>query len=702
MPPTAAPATHSAAANDLPPVPAHPMDSSRILLAMTVLAKKAAASTATDELSAIVSRPVVKTLLGALNYRDERVLSHSRRVAMLAVGMAQQLGWEGRGLRVLEAAALLHDVGKVGLTDSVLKKPGRLSEDEAEYIARHHRIACNLLQAFRVDPEAISIISQSHRYVNGSLDGSGRVGREMALGARILAVADAYDSLTNDQAFRAAKSHRDAMVVLEEGAGSRFDGNVVAALHRWSKGEGLDFIMQGADVKVMVTDTASVSRSAVAEAGMLCHLFSYLNVLETLYDGFYVLDSDMRFVIWSAGAENLTGRNASDVIGQAYHRSFISGQDAAEGDDPSCLIKDASTAGHTVCREMLLQHVDGASKSVEVQAIPLFDDGGSLQGVAQIFNDLNAGKQSGQYRDLRAAASRDPLTGIANRRELESQAADMFEKFSKASPARRDDDRFSVIFADIDHFKALNDTYGHAFGDRVLIDFATTLFEETFNGELVARYGGEEFVVIVPERRIQAASELAERLRQTITRLRFEDEPNVKITCSFGVAEVRDADTPESLFERADKALFEAKRSGRNCVKLGEASQPLKPTQQSNRMELVGAFEACTQSDMIVYKLSGFVDETKAKLKSVDESKVVMQLGKAGLFGGWGDEPTEQPIEVVVEIGSQREARGAAKYVPIRVHITPKGRHPKPEVFDYRASRVLQALRSYLVARETT
>lgn len=682
--------------------PGHPMDSSRMLLAMTALARRAAHVDTADDMGQIISRPVLKTLVSALQYRDVDLLAHSRRVAMLAVGMAQQLGWEDRSLRVLETAAILHDVGKVGISDSVLKKPGKLSPDESEYISRHHRIASNLLQAFRVDPEVIRIVGQSHAYFNGSLDGSARIGSEMSLGARILAVADAYDSLTNDQAFRAAKTHDDAMEILLDGAGSRFDGNVVAALGRWSKAEGLGFIMSGADVSISVRDSAPVTEKAAAEAGMLCHIFSYLNVLETLYDGFYVLDSDMKFVIWSAGAEQLVGRAANEMLGQAYSRSLLSQGDATGRplDDAECPVRQVSSTGKAACREVKIQHADGTSRPVELQSIPLFDQQGKLQGVAQIIQDLSTDKPSGrQYRELRAQASRDPLTGVANRGELESQVAKLVEDFRAAGSNPSAEHRFSVIFADIDHFKALNDTYGHGFGDRVLIDFANALDAETFNGEFIARYGGEEFVIVAPERSHDEAFSLADRLRQVVSRLRFPHEPSVTITCSFGVAELRDADTVETLFNRADEALFLAKRGGRNRVET--SSGTVKEVAKSSKKvyEFNQHFEACTQSDMIVYKLSGFVDEMKANLKTVSESQVVMTIGKAGWFGTWGDEFDEQPVKATVRIGSMREGRGAAKYVPIEVNIVPMGRNPKHEVFEYRAKKVVEALRSYLVAR---
>ncbi|MGH7128007.1 MAG: HD-GYP domain-containing protein, partial [Planctomycetaceae bacterium] len=273
----------------------HPMDSSRLLLGLMKLARKGEAARAahddSDPLAGIISRDLLKSLLSALHFRDVSTVCHSRRVAMLAVGMGRYLGWEGRQLKLLEVAALLHDVGKIGVPDNILFKPGKLSPDEAELMALHHNIGIDVLQACRVDQEVLEIVVQSHRHFHGADECFRPPTGTRHQGARILAVADAYDSLSHDQAYRRGMPHTDIMDILMDCAGTQFDGNVVSALSRWKQKE--PDAAHGGDVEFSSGDglPAPAHPQEALEASTLGHVFSYLYVLESLYDGFYLVDS---------------------------------------------------------------------------------------------------------------------------------------------------------------------------------------------------------------------------------------------------------------------------------------------------------------------------------------------------------------------------------------------------------------------------
>ena len=154
----------------------------------------------------------------------------------------------------------------------------------------------------------------------------------------------------------------------------------------------------------------------------------------------------------------------------------------------------------------------------------------------------------------------DGLTGLANRACLEQRLS------QELSLSRRTKRPLACVLADVDHFKKVNDTYGHAFGDEVLRSVAQTLVSGCRTEDLVARYGGEEFALLLPNTNGVGAAELAERLRQAIASIpvTFRDKP-VNVTCSFGVSEWPRAVEP-SLVEAADKALYQAKQAGRNRV----------------------------------------------------------------------------------------------------------------------------------------
>lgn len=151
----------------------------------------------------------------------------------------------------------------------------------------------------------------------------------------------------------------------------------------------------------------------------------------------------------------------------------------------------------------------------------------------------------------------DPLTGCLNRRSLETRAAELEEQ------SERTDMPISLISFDIDHFKAVNDRYGHAAGDRVLAHVAYIARKQVRRFELVYRLGGEEFVIILPGVDLAAATEVATRLRAAIAE---SDSGGVTVTVSVGVSH---ADAPvsiETLLVAADQQMYRAKQNGRNCV----------------------------------------------------------------------------------------------------------------------------------------
>jgi diguanylate cyclase (GGDEF)-like protein len=168
-------------------------------------------------------------------------------------------------------------------------------------------------------------------------------------------------------------------------------------------------------------------------------------------------------------------------------------------------------------------------------------------------------------RKLEELATTDPLTGIANRRKMTEQIAQELER------ARRFHHPLSLLMIDIDHFKRINDTYGHDVGDQAIMRVATLLTASLRAVDLVARFGGEEFVLLMPETHVAVAAHAAERLRDQAAQLKVEAENGleVQLTISIGVAAANPhgmADSPSSLLVRADKALYRAKKEGRNRI----------------------------------------------------------------------------------------------------------------------------------------
>ncbi|MDC7219067.1 MAG: diguanylate cyclase [Spirochaetales bacterium] len=164
------------------------------------------------------------------------------------------------------------------------------------------------------------------------------------------------------------------------------------------------------------------------------------------------------------------------------------------------------------------------------------------------------------YRELEAAVVTDKLTGLYNRNRIDSLLENEINR------ANRYNSVFSLIISDIDHFKTINDTYGHLMGDEILVK-AAVVFKSLFrNTDFAGRWGGDELVVILPETEAGEAINIAEKLRKSIEQIEFEE--GIQITTSLGVAEFKPGDSASDLFQRADRALYQAKNAGRNKAAL--------------------------------------------------------------------------------------------------------------------------------------
>ncbi|MEM1061736.1 MAG: diguanylate cyclase, partial [Planctomycetota bacterium] len=539
----------------------HPTDSSRLLrMLLTIAADATVGRHEDDELAGAIGPHMLRALLCALNYRDRRTIRHSRRVARLATGVASALGWDEAQLKRLEVACLLHDIGKIGVPDSILMKPGSLTTEEAELMSVHEGVGHAILQAAGVHEEVRdAIVEGRHRFDEAKVD---RPGRQSAA-PRLLAVADAYDSLRTNQPYRDAKSHNEIMRVLREASGTQFDGTIVAALGRWIEREGpgaFDPTLEGG------ADTERRPEPGPLDPGMLCHLFSHLYVVESLYDGFALLDADLKHIVWNEHLRTLTGVGGGAVLGQTRTTGTISlrGVDGRPLADDESPLQRVLKTGRGLSENYELRRADGEYLPTEIQAIPLFDDDDTLIGVVELYRDLaRAIRQPGEVKELKLAASRDPLTKVANRGELETR---LDAAVAKAS--RNQSGPLSLIFLDIDFFKSVNDNYGHSVGDEVLVETAKLLQQECYNGELVSRFGGEEFVILCPETDADAAVRRAERLRQEIRQASLSTTVPLKVTSSFGVAEYEAGDSAKSLTKRADTALYQSKTNGRDRTTL--------------------------------------------------------------------------------------------------------------------------------------
>ena len=169
-------------------------------------------------------------------------------------------------------------------------------------------------------------------------------------------------------------------------------------------------------------------------------------------------------------------------------------------------------------------------------------------------------QQDVQLKEARAEASLDPMTRLLNRGAFDQHLQDTIQE------ARRDQTELSLLVLDIDHFKRVNDSWGHPAGDAVICGLAAQIRRVVRDGDIAARIGGEEFAIILPGTGLDAAAAVAERLQDALAARRLCDEVDVDITISVGAGALRGNEDGPVLYQRVDKALYAAKRGGRNRV----------------------------------------------------------------------------------------------------------------------------------------
>jgi diguanylate cyclase (GGDEF)-like protein len=311
------------------------------------------------------------------------------------------------------------------------------------------------------------------------------------------------------------------------------------------------------------------------------HVFA-VRLMQHLVVPTFVLDPERRVIIWNKACERLTGVPAGEVLGTSDHwRAFY--------DAPRPCLADLLIQGLTDQIDALYPaHSEPADSTqglraenwcvmpqarkrlyLMIDAGPIYAEDGTLLAVVETLRDCTEQKLA--QMALQTLAVRDGLTGLANRRSFDDKLDSEWRR------AQADGGSLALLLADVDHFKAYNDTYGHCRGDECLKTVARALEAQVFRPtDLAARYGGEEFAVVMPLTGLDGALYVAERIRQAVVELDLPPAPvsgAERVTLSIGVAAIvpgPDA-APVDLVHAADSALYRAKRGGRNRVVGGDS-----------------------------------------------------------------------------------------------------------------------------------
>jgi diguanylate cyclase (GGDEF)-like protein/PAS domain S-box-containing protein len=300
-----------------------------------------------------------------------------------------------------------------------------------------------------------------------------------------------------------------------------------------------------------------------------------LQVLDQLHDAVYITDGERRILFWNRSAERLTGYTAGQMMSVACPQGPLAHVDdrAHRTCQDGCPLAACLVSGQAVEGEAFLRHRNGHRVPVVIRVFPLADEGGTTLGAIQIFTERDNGagaRERAEY--LAQLAMLDHLTGVGNRRAVDYHVRRNLEE--AASLGRS----FGTLCIDIDRFKSVNDIYGHAAGDAVLATVARTLTACLRSYDFLGRFGGDEFIALLPGASEEALARVAERCRGMLEQTDCPAGDSVlRVTASIGATLATSADSPATIVERVDRALYESKRNGRNRVTLRQAAAISSP-----------------------------------------------------------------------------------------------------------------------------
>ena len=527
----------------------------------------------------------------------ERVQSYTRLIAKhLSPEVKAQHGMDEEYIRLLYQTSPLHDLGKVGIPDNILLKPGKLTTDEFAIMETHTLVGAKTLDAAlerfpnaRFLQIAREIAATHHEKFDGTGYPLGLAGQQIPLCGRIVAVADVYDALTSRRVYKEAMSHEEAKSILMRDRGTHFDPEIVDAFLRAE-----DQILA---IRERLRDRTERAPSAIAPPPQILPEPAGSSPCKLLIvEDDPVLLEEIAKLLATTGEPVLRATNGEEALKlwtEWLPRVVVSDwvMPKKDGVELCRNIRELSRSEPTHFI-MLTAHSD-KSRLLDAYQVGVDDFIAKPFDHEELLARVRAGIRTAKLHDewvRKAAGSKalnaqlasvnsrlerlsitDELTGLFNRRHA------MFRLEEQWALAERYARPLSIALIDIDHFKWINDTHGHNAGDSILRRVAVILREQTRGTDVVCRVGGEEFLIIFPTQSIQEARVCAERCRGAVGTHPFTlGEISIKATVSIGVA-IRAAGMAHypDLLKAADEAMYAAKHLGRNIVRTSEDSPPV-------------------------------------------------------------------------------------------------------------------------------
>ncbi len=563
----------------------------------------------------------IEALALAIEAKDTTTGDHLQRVRVYALEIGREIGLSQKELDALQAAALLHDIGKLAVPEHIISKPGRLTPEEFDKMKIHPLVGAEILEEVKFPYPVVPIVRAHHEKWDGSGYPFGLAGEEIPIGARILSAVDCLDALASDRQYRRALPLDQAMEIVSSESGKSFDPVIVDILRRRyielekmavNTGAIKEKIKLSMDVKIErglapatgfaesaeeilpvsggSIDPLSSIAAATQEAQMLYELTQDLGNSLSLQEALafvgvrmkrlipyetiaiYIRRDDKLIPEYVSG-ENLRLFTSLEIpLGQG-----LSGW-VAENNKPLLNGNPSVEAGYlndptkySTLRSALAVPLNGINGAIGVMALYRADRDSFSKENLRILLAISpkvalAIETALTQRLLETSITTDYLTNLPNARSL------FLSLDSEIARARRTSSSLAVVVCDLDGFKMVNDRFGHLAGNKVLRIIANGLREHCGPVDYVARMGGDEFVLLIPG---EAGEELELKidLLRSVARRAGDSTPEPSpLSMSVGVAIYPDdGDDAEDLLAEADRRMYKSKRLRKKSAQIAPA-----------------------------------------------------------------------------------------------------------------------------------
>lgn len=551
----------------------------------------------------------IEALALAIDAKDQTTHEHLQRVQVYAIEIAKELRLEPDEMEALEAAALLHDIGKLAVPEHIINKPGKLTPEEFEKMKIHPIVGAEILQRVEFPYPVVPIVRSHHEKWDGSGYPDGLKAEKIPMGARILAAVDCLDALASDRQYRRALPLDEAIKVVEGQAGKSFDPKIVEILVRRyrelekmarSSGRRTELAKLSTDVRVergeapaagfeqatapqlppVSSDFLNSIAAARQEAQALFELAQTLGSSLSLHDTLSVLAGRLtKLVPYDTVAVYIMkdGKLLPEYVAGEDARLFLALQ-IPVGQGLSGYVADNRKPivnGSPSVEAGYLNDPKVFSKLNSALAVPLETPDGAVVGVLTLYSAERDAFSRDQLRILQAVSSKlsvsvgnamrfqqaessattDYLTSLPNARSL------FMHLDSELARCHRNGSTLVVVVCDLDGFKAVNDRFGHLAGNEVLSQVAAGLRAHCREYDYVARMGGDEFVLILPGVTPELVSERLISFESVAVEVGKKVTGEQILSLSAGLAyHPKDGKSAEDLLAEADRQMYRHKQ----------------------------------------------------------------------------------------------------------------------------------------------